>query len=342
MNTQPQEAPTNLAATDMESAIDDHIAARNAPVQDKAPQAVSEAPAEHEAPAPAQSEEAPEGQPEPEPTVEETGAPEPQPEGGEFDWQNLMIPVADDQEVTAEELRKSYLRQSDYTRKTQEVAEQRKEVEAQFAQIAQQQEQYLRGLEQMSAALQAQEPPVPDPSMQEYDPMGYLEAKEARRDYEERQAGLQQHYQEEMQQRQQMVMAQRTEFLQHNAQQLQQARPDLDTPEKMQAYGEANRKFLMEERGFTAEEANSVVDWRHAEIVDMARRYMLSQKTTKTKVREVQKQQKTPYIRQSQTKTATTTTAASEAKAADKRLTEEGTVDAAVDAILARRRAATN
>ena len=54
----------------------------------------------------------------------------------------------------------------------------------------------------MAQALNAQEPPEPDPSLREVDPIAYLEQQEERRQHRERMAGLQQAYQEEVQKQQ--------------------------------------------------------------------------------------------------------------------------------------------
>ena len=63
----------------------------------------------------------------------------------------------DGQELTADEIRKGYLRQSDYTKKTQSLAEQRKEIDAlterynaQLNQIQNERQQYIQHLQALS------------------------------------------------------------------------------------------------------------------------------------------------------------------------------------------------
>lgn len=76
--------------------------------------------------------------------------------------------------VTLEELRGGYLRQSDYTRKTQAAAELRKAAEAEAQSAREAREQYAAELGQVRKALEALMPPEPDwDTLRKEDPSEY-------------------------------------------------------------------------------------------------------------------------------------------------------------------------
>lgn len=65
-------------------------------------------------------------------------------------------------EVSEDELVRGYSRTADYTRKTQQLAEQRKQLEAELAPLRAERQRYAASLDQLDAALQAQAPQEPD------------------------------------------------------------------------------------------------------------------------------------------------------------------------------------
>jgi hypothetical protein len=76
----------------------------------------------------------------------------------------------DGEKVTLSELRKERLRQADYTRKTQELAEQRKAVEATEADRRVKRDEFVQLLDTVKAALQ---PVAPSPDLRNEDPAEY-------------------------------------------------------------------------------------------------------------------------------------------------------------------------
>jgi hypothetical protein len=90
-------------------------------------------------------------------------------------------------EVTQDELLSGYQRQADYTRKTQAVADQRKELESQSEQV----KETLKGLEeskrQLSELLEASQSAVDWEDLRDTDPSEYLRQKEL---IEQRQSAL--------------------------------------------------------------------------------------------------------------------------------------------------------
>lgn len=67
-----------------------------------------------------------------------------------------------EEQVTLDELKKGYSREGDYTRKTQALAEQRKQVEADHAEVRQHRETYAQQLQALHTILTAYTPQEPD------------------------------------------------------------------------------------------------------------------------------------------------------------------------------------
>ena len=76
-------------------------------------------------------------------------------------------------EVPEDELLKGYSRTQDYTRKTQQLAEQRKAAEAEYEQVRNERQQYAQLLGQLSAKLESA--PEVDDSLQYTDPIAYAQ-----------------------------------------------------------------------------------------------------------------------------------------------------------------------
>ena len=82
-------------------------------------------------------------------------------------------------EVTQEELINGYSRQQDYTRKTQELSQQRKTIEQQQAELAQRDAIYSQLLPKMEAQLKGELANEPDwNALYEDDPVGYVRRKQ--------------------------------------------------------------------------------------------------------------------------------------------------------------------
>lgn len=112
----------------------------------------------------AEAEQVDEGE-EPEAEAEEEADPEDEDEseGEEPETPVYTIKVNGEEiEVTLEELQKGYSRTQDYTRKTQQLAEQRKQAEAETEAVRAERQQYSQLLEAMRAQVAASQPQEPD------------------------------------------------------------------------------------------------------------------------------------------------------------------------------------
>lgn len=104
--------------------------------------------------------------------------PEP-PETPEAEPETFTVKVdGREQQVTRDELLNGYQRQADYSRKTAEIAEHRRAVEAEHQRVAAERQHYATQLDQVAAVLQASLPPRPPMEMRDADPIGYQNAKE--------------------------------------------------------------------------------------------------------------------------------------------------------------------
>ena len=137
-----------------------------------------------------------------------------------------------DIEVTQEELINGYSRQQDYTRKTQELSQQRKTIEQQQAELAQRDAIYSQLLPKMEAQLKGDLANEPDWSkLYEDDPVGYVREKQLWDEKKEKAQAIQaeqQRLQEEAFAEQQKQIQQQVEFGQ---QRLLELIPEWQNPE---------------------------------------------------------------------------------------------------------------
>jgi hypothetical protein len=165
-------------------------------------------------------------------------------------------------EVTLDELQKGYSRTQDYTRKTQQIAEARKQTDAELSAVRAEREQYA----QLLSALEAQVQQVAQPNIDwdrlyQEDPIEWVRQREVMRDNQEKAAAIQsekQRLNQLSQQEQAQFMQQK---LQHEQEALLAAIPDWKDPKKAQA----EKALLVEfgqKIGFTPDELKGVVDHR--------------------------------------------------------------------------------
>jgi hypothetical protein len=165
-------------------------------------------------------------------------------------------------EVTLDELQKGYSRTQDYTRKTQQIAEVRKQTEVELQAVRAEREQYA----QLLSALESQVQQVAQPNIDwdrlyQEDPIEWVRQREVMRENQEKAAAIQ----SEQQRLSQLSQQEQAQFMQQKLQQEQEALlaaiPDWQDAKKAQA----EKALLVEfgqKIGFTPEELKSVVDHR--------------------------------------------------------------------------------
>jgi hypothetical protein len=93
---------------------------------------------------------------------------------------DVTVKLDDGTQVTLRELKRGFLRQSDYTRKTQEASEIRKAAEAQREALSTVADQQKEAFEVAAALIRDQIPEAPDPALINTNPQLYLQLKEQR------------------------------------------------------------------------------------------------------------------------------------------------------------------
>lgn len=193
-------------------------------------------------------------------------------------------------EVSLDELKNGYQRQSDYTKKTMEAAEQRKAADAETQRAQQERIEYNSKLERMAVQLEGvleQQSQIDWAALIESDPVEYLKQQQL---FQQRQAL----YQQNMQERQQLAQQFQNEQAQAHQSYLAQQQEDLlaklpDWKDDAKAAAEktAISKFL-QEQGFEAEDISSIADHRHVLIARKAMLYDQLMANAKLQAKKVQ------------------------------------------------------
>ena len=169
----------------------------------------------------------------------------------------------EDTEVTLEELQNGYSRQRDYTRKTQELAQQRKAIEAQQQEVSQKDAIYSQLLPKMESTLRGELENEPDwNALYEADPVGYVREKQLWDEKKEKLSAVsaeQQRLQQEALVKQQQQIAQ---FVEYGNQQLLEQIPEWQDNEMASKEKMAIRDYGVNVLGYTPQEMDSVYDYR--------------------------------------------------------------------------------
>jgi len=166
-------------------------------------------------------------------------------------------------EVTQEELINGYSRQQDYTRKTQELSQQRKTIEQQQAELEQRDAIYSQLLPKMEAQLKGVLGEEPDwQRLYEDDPVGYVREKqlwdEQKQKLEAVQAEQQRLQQESFAEQQKIIQQQ----VEEGQQKLLELIPEWQNQEVANKEKAEIANYATNVLGYTQEEINSVYDWR--------------------------------------------------------------------------------
>ena len=163
--------------------------------------------------------------------------------------------------VTLDELQKGYSRTQDYTRKTQQIAEVRKQVEAETYAVRAEREQYAQLLGALQAQLQSSEPQVDLDRLYHEDPIEWVRQKEVMRERQEKLGAIQSEQQRLSQVAQYEQQRAMEAQLASQQEALLAALPDWKDPKK----AKAEKALVIESAkaaGFTDEDLKSVYDHR--------------------------------------------------------------------------------
>lgn len=231
-------------------------------------------------------------------------------------------------EVTLDELQQGYSRTQDYTRKTQQIAETRKAVEAEAAAIRAEREQYAQLLGALQQQLEsAGEQPVDWDRLYAEDPIEWVRQRELARDKQEKQAAIQ----SEQQRLSQLTQKQREEefkaTLAKESEALIQAIPEWKDANK----AKAEKALLIEfgqKVGYSEDELKNVFD--HRAVLTLRKAALYDQMMSKRKdIKPVVNNGPRPVKPSAAGRVSTTT----EGTRAKQRLAKTGRVDDAARAI---------
>lgn len=248
---------------------------------------------------------------------------------GRFLSDNDRVRLADGTVTTVKDLKEGSLRQSDYTRKTQAIAQERESITAERQKVGQLAQQLDQQLAVATQWLEMTKPARPAVSYAE-DPMAHGEYQNAMQQWNEARQWIGQH----LQTKQQALTAAQTENLQRykasEAEALRSAIPALRDPAKMSAF-KAEAAKIAPDYGIKPEELEGVVDHRQWLVL----RDALAYRRLKAKAPAVKQAieakpalitgQKRPNPGQAQQRVRRDRT---------ERLKREGTVDAGVAALM--------
>jgi hypothetical protein len=229
--------------------------------------------------------------------------------------------------VTLDELQKGYSRTQDYTRKTQQIAEVRKQVEAETQAVRAERGQYAQLLGALQAQLQASEPQVDLDRLYNEDPIEWVRQKEVLRERQEKAYAIQAEQQRLVQLSQQEQQQSMQQHLESQKDALLAALPEWKDPKK----AKLEKAMLIESAksaGFSDEDLKSVYD--HRLVLLLRKAALFDQMVSKRQgIKPVVNNGPRPAKPGAAGRVSTT----SEVTRAQQRLAKTGRVDDAADAI---------
>ena len=191
-------------------------------------------------------------------------------------------------EVTQEELVNGYSRQQDYTRKTQELSQQRKTIEQQQAELAQRDAIYSQLLPKMEAQLKGELANEPDwENLYNDDPVGYVREKQLWDQKKEKLQAVtaeQQRLQQEALVKQQQQIQQ---FVEYGNKRLLEIIPEWQNPEIAAKEKLAIRDYAINNLEYSEQEVEQVYDYRA--LLGLRNAWLNSKTVEATKKKPTQK-----------------------------------------------------
>ena len=188
----------------------------------------------------------------------------------------------EEHEVSMDELLKGYSRQSDYTKKTQELSEHRKafdgakqQMAQEYHQIQAERQQYIDSLQQIvdsSAPGLEQYASINWEQLKAEDPIAFITKKEEFREAQDNIAQYQVQQDEAYQKQYQEYQQQAHQVLQQEHGKMAQVLPEWKEPEKQKKIAKDIKEYALSV-GYTPEEVGSLVDHRSLLVLIKAQKY---------------------------------------------------------------------
>ncbi len=262
---------------------------------------------------------------------------EPDTEQGRFVADNAKVRLADGTVTSVHELKRGFLREADYTRKTTETAEQRKAVEAQSAAIKASEEQLNQQREYVASLVKSiigtpPDPTLADPNSPNYDPAKYQADEVRYRSWVQHLTYLESEQQRLQQERQAQTETQTQERVNKEWAAALDKMPELKDPKKLDSFGKDTLKFGAE-YGYTPQEL-ATIHHDHRQLLVM-KDAMAWRKLQASKDKVQKKIENRPPVQKGGKRLNPNETRARAVSDATSRLQQTGRLDDAVAAYLA-------
>jgi len=214
-------------------------------------------------------------------------------EGDDEDEMFIVKVDGEDVEVSFDELLEGYSRTSDYTKKTQGIAEERKAIEqareqfkSEYANLQTERQQYQQALGQLGAQLNAgimKYQSVDWAKLKDEDPVAYVTKRDEFREEQERIQMVQHQMHQVNAQQQADAEKQHRESVVEQTAKLGQLIPEWNDPKQQPSLSKSIREYALAE-GYEKEEVDGLIDARSVNVLLKAMRYDALQKAdVKTK-----------------------------------------------------------
>jgi hypothetical protein len=191
-------------------------------------------------------------------------------------------------EVTQDELLNGYSRQQDYTRKTQELANQRKTIEQQAQELAQRDALYKQLLPKMEAEIQASMVDEPDwKTLVDEDPVAYVREQQIWNEKKEKLEAAKAERQRVEQEAYEKQQKQLVQFVQEGQQKLLEIIPEWKNAEVAQKEKLAIRDYGINVLGYAPQEMDAIYDYRA--LLGLRNAWLNSKTVEATKKKPTQK-----------------------------------------------------
>ena len=256
--------------------------------EEETPETEEAQPTEEEESQPIEEDESFEEESEEEEEAEEAEEESEETEGEEEEELYAVTVNGEEVAVSLDELLSGYSRQSDYTRKTQEIANDRKDIESlqerynsEMTTIQQERQHYMEALQGIitnSAEGLTKYSDVDWENLKETDPIEFVTKREELRQSQEKVQALQREQYNTQQRHQQEAQKMRAQIVQEEYGKLVEKLPEWGDEDKQKEIASSVRSYASTQ-GFTEEELNSLVDHRSLLVLMKAEKYDQLQKS---------------------------------------------------------------
>ena len=250
--------------------------------------------------------------------------------GGKFASDDAKVTLEDGSTISVADLKRNNLFQRDYTKKTQELSEQRRAFEDNQRQTQEYAQQLAQQREIIFTLANQYIPKEPTREMLSADPIGYMEAKAS---YDEQMGQLNRLWQSQERDKQHLTAqqsAQSAQSLERERARAAEIIPAFRTPEKFEAFRNDVANFGVNTYGYKIEELSSITDSRALHVIADAMAYRKAkaaqesrQVAPQAKPKIVQKQRMAPQAQSNR-----------DHQQASARLAKTGSIDDAAKALM--------